>query len=361
MKYLVLNLGSTSTKVALYDAGEALASEVIRHTAADLSRFASLADQLEYREAFVKDFLVRQGVAPRELACVISHGGSPPDALSGATVVDERLADALLHRHVDGNPASLGPVIAYRIAKAGGIPAYSYDPVTANELNPLARLFGVKGIEHDSLGHVLNTRATGIAVAEELGRRFDDLNLIIVHLGGGNSTMLWAHGKLTDTIPADFGTFSSERCGCIRSSRVLDLVREYGEETVRAWYNGKGGFVSLLGTNDLREVEAMIAGGNRFALRCEQALAYQLAKLIASLYPVVDGQVDGIVVTGGGAYWERLTDDITERVRYLNTPVYIRPGENEMKALAEGALRLTEGKETAHIYGMNEEDCHAAS
>lgn len=367
MKSLVLNLGSTSTKVAIYEYEDVKCTQVFRHSTKDLSCFTKLSDQLEFRRELVARFLKEQGYTPRDLDCVISRGGTPPNVRSGATLVNEQLKDALLNHPLDQNPASLGPVIAYGIAQEGDIPAYIYDPVTANELNPLARMFGVKGIEHDSMGHVLNTRAVGISVAEELGKRFDELNLIIVHLGGGNSTMLWEHGKLTDTIPTDFGSFSSERCGNIRSARVLDLCREYGTDMVKSWFNGKGGMVSLLGTNDLREVEQMIADGDKFALRCEQALAYQLCKLISSLLPVVNGKIDGIVMTGGGAYWERLMQDIQKRLDYLNVPFYIRPGENEMKALSEGAVRLMEGKEKAHIYGecsandIQQEDYYGAS
>ena len=350
MNFLVINPGSTSTKVAIYENTTPKCNRTIRHSMEDLSAFPKLMDQLEYRKALVMDFLAENDFTPKKLDCVISRGGSPPNAKSGATTIDENLVDALIERPLDQNPASLGPVIANSIAKEGGIPAYIYDPITTNELNPLARVFGVKGIEHDSMGHVLNTRAMGIAVAKELGRPFDRCNFIVVHIGGGNSVSLWSKGKLTDTFPTDYGTFSAERCGSMRIGQMVSLIEEYGLDTIKSWLGGKGGMVSLVGTNELKKVEDLIVSGDEQALLCEEAMAYQLSKLIAALFPVVHGKLDGIIITGGGAYWDRLTDDIQEWVACLNTPVFIRPGENEMQALAEGAYRVMAGEEIAHKY-----------
>jgi butyrate kinase len=350
MNILVLNPGSTSTKVAIYRDTEEVHKKTLSHSREELSAFHDLLDQLDFRYELVMEFLKEVGFEPAMLDCIMSRGGSPPDVSSGATIIGDRLITALRERPKEPHPASLGPIIADRIAKAAGIPAYIYDPITADELNPLAKVFGIKGIEHDSMCHFLNTHAMGISVAKELGKPFEELNLIVAHFGGGNSMCLWSKGHPIDVVPGDAGTFSSERCGPIRSERLLALCKEHGFETLSKWYHGKGGIVSLLGTNDLREVEKMIEGGDSYALKVEQAMAYQLSKCVASLFPPVNGEVDGIVLTGGGAYWGMLVNDIKKRLEYLGTPIYVRPGEHEMQALAEGAYRVMRGEETAHEY-----------
>lgn len=350
MRSLVINVGSTSTKVALYTDTEQQAMKTIRHTLDELSAFAVLVDQLDFRKGFILDFLKDNSIKPEELDCIISRGGCPPNAKSGATYINEDLCTELIEHPMDGNPASLGPVIAYSIAKEAGIQSYIYDPISADELNPYAKVFGVKDIYHTSMAHVLNTRATGIAAANDLGLEFNELNLIVVHIGGGNTVALWEKGTLTDTIPTDDGTFSAERCGNIRGLQLLELVEKYGIKTVKTWFGGKGGFVSLLGTNELKEVEKMIEKGDSNALLYTKAMAYQLSKLICSLFPVVHGQVDGIVFTGGGAYWSRLIDEIKYWIKFTNIPTFEYPGENEMKALAEGAYRVWNGKESVNTY-----------
>jgi butyrate kinase len=156
---------------------------------------------------------------------------------------------------------------------------------------------------------------------------------------------------LTDVVPGDAGAFSAERCGFIRGEKLAQLVNEHGFKTVIGWFHGKGGMVSLLGMNDLLEVERMVDESHEYATLCMCAMSYHLSKSITSLLPVVGGEVDGIILTGGGAYWGKLVDDIKSRVAFLGIPVYVRPGENEMRSLAEGALRVMKGEETAHVYG----------
>lgn len=350
MLTLVINPGSTSTKVALFEDKTELHRKVITHTKEELAPFDTIMDQLAFRYQLVMDFMAELGFTTSQLDCVMSRGGSPPHVRAGATAISQALVTALRERPKEPHPACVGPVIAYRIAQQENIPAYIYDPITADELNPLARVFGVKGIEHDSMCHVLNTRAMSIAQAKEMGRPFNEMTFITAHFGGGNSLACWHKGLLHDVVPGDACTFSAERCGFIRNERLLALSRQYDEKTLTGWYHSKGGMVSLLGTNDLREVEKMIESGDKDALLYQQAMAYQLSKAIASLFPTVDGQVDGIILTGGGAFWARLVQDVKRRLAYLPAPVYVRPGENEMQSLAEGAVRVMNGEEKAHVY-----------
>lgn len=350
MKTLVINPGSTSTKTAIFEDDKELSRENLAHSKDELAQFKVWTEQLDYRFNLVMQFLKREGLEPKDLSCVMSRGGSPPGIHAGATAVDERLVDALLNRPLEPHPASLGPVIAYKIASEAGIPAYIYDPITSDELNPLTKIYGVKNITHNSMCHFLNTHAMGLKLAKQLGKAFDTMNILVAHIGGGNSICLWKQGIPMDVVPGDACTFSAERAGFMRSERMVQLVEEYGIKTCIGWLHGKGGFVSLLGTNDLREVEKMIEGGNEEALKCQQAMAYQLSKCICSLLPAADGKLDAIIITGGGAYWERLTKDIQSRLAFLNVPVHILPGENEMQALAEGALRVMRGEEAVQTY-----------
>jgi len=351
MNILVINPGSTSTKVALYTGEEMLDSRNFSHSNEELAKFPETLDQLDFRYEFVMRFLSDTGRRPIDLDCIMSRGGMPPGACSGATAIDDNLIEALRERAVEPHPASLGPIIAARIAnEGGGIPAYIYDPITTNELDPIAKVSGVKGIEHDSLCHVLNARAMAISAAQEIGAPFASLNIIVIHIGGGNSVSLWSEGRLRDVYPTDTTAFSAERCGMIRGDRLLRLSMKHGYETVLGWLHGKGGLVSLLGTNDMRIVDQMIEDGDEYALLCMRAMAYQFSKSIAGLFTTVYGKIDGIVFTGGGARWGRLIGEIKERITFLGAPVYMRPGEHEIKALAEGALRVMRGEEAVHRY-----------
>lgn len=350
MKILVINPGSTSTKAAVFEDDRELARESLAHSKDELARFKVWTEQLDYRYGLVMEFLKGAGYDPSDLSCVMSRGGSPPGIHAGATVVDDNLVYALLHRPLEPHPASLGPVIAAKIAREAGIPALVYDPITSDELSPLAKVYGVKGITHNSMCHFLNTHAMGLKLAKELGRDFNAMNVMVAHIGGGNSICLWKQGHPVDVVPGDACVFSAERAGFMRSERMVQLVEEYGAEVCTGWLHGKGGFVSLLGTNDLREVERMIAGGSEEALLYQQAMAYQLSKHMCSLLPAADGHLDAFIITGGGAHWARFTDDVKARLAFLNVPVYIMPGEHEMQALAEGALRVMRGEETAQTY-----------
>jgi len=347
---LVINPGSTSTKVAVFEDAAELHKKTLTHSKEELAPFNDIMDQLDFRMNLIRGFLDEVGYPPSKLDCIVSRGGSPPNARSGATEINEALVTALKERPKEPHPACLGPVIASIMAKEVGIPCYMYDPISADEMNPLARVFGIKGIEHDSMCHVLNTHAMAIAVAKELNRPINEMTFVVAHFGGGNSAAVWRKGQLHDCMPGDAGTFSAERCGPIRAERLIDLCQQYDKKTLMGWYHGKGGMVSLLGTNDLREVRKMVEAGDEYAKLCVDAMAYQLSKNICTLIPTCNGEVDGIILTGGGAYLEILVDQIIERLKFLNIPIYVRPGENEMQSLAEGALRVVNGEEKAHIY-----------
>jgi butyrate kinase len=350
MKILVLNPGSTSTKAAVYEDTEEVGKWSITHSREELSQFKSVNDQLSFRYELVIKMLKAAGFSPEDFDCVVSRGGTPPDIHSGATRIGPRLLEVLWERPKQPHASNLGPMIAERIASVKGVPAFIYDPISTDEMNELAHVSGVKGVVRDSMCHVLNTKAIAIAAADEMERDWREMNIIVVHIGGGNSICLWKDGRLDETYPADDAAFSAERCGGMRCEALIKLIKERGMDEVESWMSGHGGVVSLLGTNDLRIVEDRENAGDPEAVLVCASMAYGIAKRIGGLAPVVNGKVDAIVFTGGGAYWKSLINQVCARIEYLNAPIFVKPGENEMKALAGGALRVMKGEEKVWDY-----------
>lgn len=347
MKTLVLNPGSTSTKAAVYEDDREIIKWSKSHSREDLAGFEKMIDQLEYRYGLVMDFLAESGHPAESFDCVVSRGGAPKFARSGATRITPLFTDALRNRPKQPHPSNLGPLIAERIAQVRDVPAFIYDPISTYEFNPLAQVSGVKGLRRDSMCHVLNTKAMGLKAAAELGKDFNQSNIIVVHIGGGTSVCLWKNGRLDDTFASDEGPFSAERCGALRGETVIELCETRGFAEARGLMLGKGGVVSHLGINDLK---ALSEREDPEAMLISDAMAYQIAKFTGALAPIVYGRLDAIVFTGGGAYWTKLVDDVCARLEYLNAPVFVLPGENEMQALAEGALRVMGGEEAVHEY-----------
>lgn len=350
MKTLVLNPGSTSTKLAVYEDLEEQGSWSISHKRDELVQFERVLDQLEYRYGLVMDTIKGYGYGPESFDCVVSRGGTPPNIRSGATRLGDKLLDTLRTRPKQEHASNLGPMMAARIAAVKDIPAFIYDPITTDELNELASVSGIKGVRRESMCHVLNTKAMAIETAKDMGRDWQQMNIIVIHIGGGNSVCLWQNGRLRDTIPADEGTFSAERCGCFRPEALIDLIEARGLDTIKGYLTGKGGFVSHLGTNDLRVVKEKIDAGDEEAKKLASAMAYGISKNIGTLAPVVCGKIDAITFTGGGAYWTELVEQIAERVKYLGAPVFVKGGENEMRSLAAGAFRVMNGEESVWDY-----------
>jgi len=355
MKTFVVNPGSTSTKLAVYEDLNELGRWSISHPREELCRFDRIADQLDYRYALVLSTLKSAGYGAEDFDCVVSRGGTPPYIRSGATRLGPELLEVIRTRPKQEHASNLGPMIAERIVGISGAPAFIYDPITTDEINELARFSGIKDVHRESMCHVLNTKAMAIETAIDMNRNWHEMSIIVIHIGGGNSVCLWKDGRLYDTIPADEGTFSAERCGGIRCEALIDLIEKRGVDTVKGYLTGKGGAVSHLGTNDLRVVRDMVEANDSEAVRFCEAMAYGIAKNIGSLAPVVHGKVDAITFTGGGAYWGSLVGQITRRIEYLGAPVFIKGGENEMKSLATGAYRVMNGEERVWNYGEESE------
>ncbi|QZY56875.1 butyrate kinase [Crassaminicella profunda] len=353
-KILAINPGSTSTKIAIYENTKEIYKKSIEHPSEEIEKYRHIADQYEMRKEALMNFLKEINFDVKELSAVVGRGGLLPPVQSGAYRVNESMVERLAKRPVIEHAANLGAIIAYEIAKPLEIPSFIYDSVAVNELEDIAKISGMADIERDSFSHALNMRAVGIKVAKELGKSYTDMNLIIAHLGGGMSVSIHKKGKMVDIVSDDEGPFSPERAGRVPCKRLIQLCYsgKFDKNTMKKKLRGKGGLISYLGTNSAIEVEEKIKNGDEYAKLIYEAMAYQIAKGIGELATVVEGQVDTIIITGGIAYSKMITEWIKKRVQFI-APVEIVPGENELKALALGALRVLNGEEIAHEYDLD--------
>ena len=353
---LIINPGSTSTKLAVYDGEQKLVQSSVEHKPEQLLQFETIADQVPYRLGLIHAFLADNHISVNDLSAVVGRGGLVYGLKTGGYRVNDELCRALVDPAFSSPHASnLGGLLARAIADEAHIPAYIYDAVTAGELSPVAQITGMADIRRRSFCHVLNSRAQAIRYAQSIGKKYEDLNLIVVHLGGGISASVHNHGAIVDSVGDDDGQFSPERSGCFPSLEIVRLCfsGKYTKAEMDKKIRGKGGMYSHLGTSDCREIEKMIQNGDRHADLIFQAQAYQIAKTIGLLSIVLKGDCDAILLTGGMAYSKMLTDRIIDYVRFL-APVVVLPGENEMEALAQGGLRILSGRELANVYHLPE-------
>jgi butyrate kinase len=359
-RLLVINPGSTSTKVAVYEDEQPLFVETLRHSSQEVGAFSHVLDQYEFRLQVVLDLLQDRQVLLSSLSAVVGRGGLLRPIPSGTYQVNEKMVAELRNRHKEREHASsLGALLAYEIAGRAGLPAYIVDPVCVDEFDDLARVSGLPEIERRSLSHALNLKAVARRAAQDLGRPYPELNLVVVHLGGGISVTAHSRGRMVDVNQAldGAGPFAPERSGGLPVGDVVRMcfgVAPYEglsltyEEMFRK-LAGQGGMVAHLGTNDAVEVEKRIEAGDDHVRLIYEAMAYQIAKEIGAMATVLRGEVDAIVVTGGVAHSEMLLGWIRSRVAWI-APVLTYPGEDEMLALAQGALRVLKGEEEVRWY-----------
>jgi butyrate kinase len=344
-RILVVNTGSTSTKIALYEDDVQTRLKKIEHSAEELSAFDDVLDQKGFRMRVVTNTLAEWGVDAATLSCVMGRGNLLPHMMGGGYLVDENMVSALESGMASPHASNVAALIAYSIAHPVGIPAYIYDSVTADEFIPIAKVTGMPGVERESMTHVLNQKAVSRKYAASIGKTYESLSLIVVHMGGGVTIGLHHQGEMIDAIRDDSGPFSPERAGGIPLLYVIDMCfsGRYTKKEMVRFIRGSGGMKAYLGTADAREIERMIADGDARAKLIYEAQAYQIAKGIGELAPVVGGRLDAIILTGGMAHSDMMTAWITGRVRFI-APVVPMPGENEMEALAQGAVRLMDGE-----------------
>jgi len=349
-KILVINPGSTSTKIAMYENNAPIWEESIIHSLEELSSFASVPEQLEMRYKRVLETAKSHGETLIDIAAVAARGGAFARMKSGAYEVNEAMIEAI-NNPIDQHASNLGCAIALKIASPIGVKAYIYDAVTVDEMIPIVRVTGLSDIERHGQGHNLNMRAAALKYCKENGKDYYDSTILVAHLGGGITQSLHYNGRIIDMVSDHEGSFSPERAGMLPG---FDLIRmcysgEYSLSEMLKQVQRKGGLISHFGTADSREIEKMIENGDEKAKLLYEAMALNVAKCLARLAVVVNGKIDCIVLTGGIAYSKLFTSMIKKRVEFL-APVEIIPGENEMQTLYEGAMRVLSGEEQAHVF-----------
>jgi len=352
-RLLVINPGSTSTKIAVFDNEKSIFEETLRHSSEEISQFEKIYDQYEFRKNIIVETLEKNGIDIKSLDCVVGRGGGLKPIECGTYNVNEKMLEDLKTGVLGEHASNLGGIIAHEIASMINVPSFIVDPIVVDEMEDIARISGIPEIKRKSIVHALNQKAVARRHAQSQGKKYEEMNLIIAHLGGGISVGAHRKGRIIDVNNAldGDGPFSPERSGGLP---VGDLVKlcfsgKYSEGEVRKLIKGKGGLVSYLGTNDGREVVKRIKNGDKKAELIYKAMAYQVSKEIGSCAAVLKGAVDGILLTGGIAYDQMFTNWIKESVEFISD-VYIYPGEDELVALAEGGLRVLRGEEKAKEY-----------
>ncbi|MBA1336003.1 MAG: Butyrate kinase [Firmicutes bacterium] len=354
-KYLILaiNTGSTSTKVSAYENENAVFSASIKHSTEELNRFQSVWDQYDYRKNSVIGAVVNNGLKLNDFDIIACRGGNIKPVKGGIYEVTTKMLEDMKSGKYGIHPTNVGNLVAYDIGQENKIPVVTIDPPVTDELCDYARFSGIPQISRQSSFHALNQKATARKVAAKLQRAYEELNMIVVHMGGGISVGAHEKGLVIDVNNAldGDGPFSPERAGTLPNAALIKMCfsGEYDKTQMLKLMTGKGGLVAYLGTTDALEIEARIQNGDKYAEDVYMAMAYQVVKEIGSMAAVLGGKVDAIAFTGSLAYSKRLMDFIKPRVSFI-APIYEVPGENEMEALAAGALRYITGKEQPRIY-----------
>jgi butyrate kinase len=355
-RILIINPGSTSTKIGIFDNEISVFEKTIRHDAESINSFNNIIDQYDFRKQTILETLDYEGINISKLSAVCGRGGLLRPIEGGTYAVNEMMLEDLRAGYSGQHASNLGGIIAYEIASGLNIPSYIVDPVVVDELDPIARISGFSLIERKSIFHALNQKAVARRVSKELGRKYNELNLIVTHMGGGITVGVHKQGRVVDVnngLHGD-GPFSPERAGTVPAGDLVSLCfsGEYFREEIMKKLVGQGGLVGYLGTNDAVEVERRIKSGDQEAKLIYDAMAYQVAKEIGSASAVLSGKVDAIILTGGLAYGEDFVKSITDRINWI-ADVIVHPGENELQALAEGALRVLRGEEEVKQYPGN--------
>ncbi len=345
-RILVINPGSTSTKVAIYEGERCAAEHSIEHTASARAGFAAVLDELPMRRESVLRWLASHGQAPHSFSAIAARGGRLRPVPSGTYGVNEAMMADARAGALGEHPSSLACLIAHDLARQVGIPAYVVDPISVDELIDEARVTGLPEIPRISLSHALNMKAVAREAAADLGLEYGRSRIVVAHLGGGGSVSAHLNGRMIDILNSDVeGPFSAERAGALPSFGLIELCFQPGptRETVWAKASGKGGLIAHLGTKDAREIEGRIKAGDAHAELIYKAMAYAISKGIGSMVGALGSLPDVIAITGGLARSEMLTSWIVERARPF-APVRLYPGEFEMVALARGVLRVLRGE-----------------
>ncbi|MBP5192485.1 MAG: butyrate kinase [Eubacterium sp.] len=352
IKSLIINPGSTSTKIGVFEDEKLLFDETLRHTTEEIARFDKIVSQKNFRKEVILNFLKENDIDVKSFDVIVGRGGLLKPIPSGTYAVTDKLLEDLKNAVGGEHASNLGGILAREIADEIGVPSYIVDPVVVDEMGQLARLSGVPELPRVSIFHALNQKAVAKRYAKEVGKRYELLNLIVVHMGGGVSVGAHTGGKVVDVFNAlsGDGAFSPERAGAVPPGALVDLCfsGKYSVKEIKKMLIGNGGFNAYLNTNDAREVYQRSLTDEKAKVVLD-AFIYQVSKDIGAQAAVLSGNVDQIILTGGIAYGEYVVEEIKKRVKFI-APVTVYPGEDELLALAEGALRVMKGDEEVKEY-----------
>jgi len=351
---LAINPGSTSTKISVYEDTKEVFTKTLRHSNEELAPYKNVIDQLDFRKETIKAALKENNIDINSLAIIVGRGGLVKPIPSGVYEVNQAMIEDIRTGKNGEHASNLGAIIANELAQeVGGIKALIADPVVVDELEPVARISGHSAFPRISIFHALNQKAIAKLYAKDNGRNYNELNIIVAHLGGGVSVGIHSKGRVIDVNDAlrGEGPFSPERSGGLPAAAVVDACfsGKYTEKQIRKMISGEGGVVSYLGTNSFMDVENRVNAGDSEAILISEAFAYQLAKEIGAMATVVSGKVDAIIITGGIAYNKDLMEKVKDKVSFI-APVSIYPGEDEMGALAGNGLAVLNGTEEVKVY-----------
>ena len=351
MKVLVINPGATSTKVAVFEEEQELLKKSIVHTTQELEGFDRVIDQADFRQRAVLEAVAEGGFRLEDFDAVCGRGGLYRPIPSGTYAVSDRVMQDVEQAPYGEHPSNLGAYLARRIGDLVGIPAFFVDPVCVDEMTEVAHVSGFAEFRRLSQFHALNQKSVGRKAARRLGKSYEEARLIVCHLGGGVSVAAHDHGRVVDVFNVkDEGAMGMDRGGGLPVNQLIDYCYAgRSREEVKRTLGRRSGMLSYVGTTDFREICARVVSGDERFTAAYRALVYQLAKDIGAMAAVLHFGVDAIVYTGGMAYEQFFCDDITAYVGRL-APVLRLPGEEEMRALAEGTLRVLHGEAQAETY-----------
>ena len=352
-KLLIINPGSTSTKIGVYSDEKEVLVETLRHSSDEIAKYDSIFEQKGFRKQVIMNILKENNIDVNSLDAIVGRGGMLRPIPGGTYEVTDKLLEDLKVGVSGQHASNLGGILAKEIANEVGIRAFIVDPVVVDELQDVARISGMPELPRRSIFHALNQKAVAKRYAKENGKRYNDLNLVGVHMGGGVSVAAHRDGLVVDvnnTLDGD-GPFSPERAGSVP---VGDLVKlcfsgKYTQAEIYSKIVGKGGYVAYLNTNDARDVLKAREEGDEYASLIFDAFIYQICKAIGEMSTVLNGKVDQIILTGGIAYSPVVVNAIKEKVQWISD-VTVYPGEDELLALAQGAIRVLNGEEDAREY-----------
>lgn len=351
-RILAINPGATSTKLAVFEDDEPLFKLTVEHQGKELAAFQSVFDQYPYRLGLIQDALRNKGIGLDSIQAFVGRGGLLKPLKGGTYLVNDLMIDDLKIAARSEHASNLGAVLAFNLAQNYNVPAYIVDPVCVDEMEPVAKVTGSPEFERISMSHALNMKAVSRKVAGDMGRKYEELRLIVAHLGTGVSLSAHLQGKMIDICDGrEEGAFSLDRCGGLPSNQLVKLCYsgKYTFNELKEKLFMSGGIYAYLGTKDVRQVEKIAAEGNQQADLLLTAFSYQVAKAIGALATVLEGKVDRIILTGGIANSARIIGEISGRVQFIS-PVIVIPGEEELEALASGALRVLRGEELPMVY-----------